>query len=141
MTNFERFMKKNKVVKENVKYVATKSLVDENGEPLEWEIRPVSTKENDALRDSCTTEVLAKNKIFRPKLDGSKYTTKLICASVVEPNLNNKDLQDSYGVMNAEELLKEMVSEPGEYADFNTFVTQFNGFNVSLDETVETAKN
>lgn len=138
---FERFMKQNKVVKENVKYVATKSLTDEDGVPLEWEIRPVSTKENDKLRDSCTTEVLAKGKMFRPKLDANKYTAKLICASVVEPNLNNKDLQDSYGVMNAEDLLKEMVSEPGEYAEFSNFVTEFNGFNVNLDETVDAAKN
>ena len=36
---------------------ATKSLVDENGEPLLWEIRPIKTKEDEKLRNECTREV------------------------------------------------------------------------------------
>lgn len=31
----------------------------------------------------------------------------MICASVVEPNLNDKDLQNSYGVMTPEDLIRE----------------------------------
>ena len=36
MSNFSRFMKTNKIVKENTTFPATKSLVDEQGNPLEW---------------------------------------------------------------------------------------------------------
>lgn len=143
MSNLSQFMKQNKVKKENVEYVATKSLIDQNGEPLIWTLKPLTTKENDAIRDDCTKEVPipGKSNVFRQKLNTSKYIAKMICASVVEPNLNDKELQDSYGVMGTEELLKEMVDDPGEYADLALFIQEFNGFTANMDEKVEEAKN
>ena len=36
MSKFSKFMKANKIEKKNGMYAATKSLVDENGKPLEW---------------------------------------------------------------------------------------------------------
>lgn len=143
MSNFSRFMKKNKIVKGNKTFPATKSLVDENGKPLEWVIRPLTTKENDAIRDECMIDVPVKGKanVFRPKLNTSKYIGRMVCASVVEPNLYDKELQDSYGVMTPDDLLKEMIDDPGEYQTFVTFVQEFNGFNTTLDDKIKEAKN
>ena len=143
MSNFSRFMKKNKIVKENATFPATKSLVDEDGKALLWTIKPLTTKENDDIRDDCMIEVPVKGKpnVYRPKLNTSKYIAKMICACVVEPNLYDKDLQDSYGVMTPEELLKEMIDDPGEYQDFASFVQNFNGFNTTFEDKVEEAKN
>ena len=143
MSNFSRFMKKNKIVKENTTYAATRSLVDEKGNPLKWTIKPLTTKENDDLRDECMIEVpvTGKNGVYRPKLNTSKYIAKMICASVVEPNLFDKELQDSYGVMTPDELLKEMVDDPGEYQAFASFVQDFNGFNTTLEDKIAEAKN
>ena len=143
MSKFSRFMKENKAVKENTTYAATKSLKDENGMPLLWTIKPLSTKDNDNIRDDCMMEVpvTGKPNMFRPKLNTSKYIAKMICACVVEPNLYDKDLQDSYGVMTPEDLLKEMVDDPGEYQAFASFVQDFNGFNTTLEDKVEEAKN
>ena len=143
MSNFSRFMKKNKIAKENTTFPATKSLVDENGEPLLWTISPLSTKKNDDIRDECMIEVpvVGKPNMYRPKLNTSKYIAKMICACVVEPNLYDKELQDSYGAMTPEELLKEMIDDPGEYQALVSFVQEFNGFNSTLDDKVEEAKN
>ena len=77
---------------------------------------------------------------FRPKVDMDKYQTKLLCAAIVSPDLNDKELQDSYGVMTPEDLIKEMIDNPGEYNDFANFIQNFNGFS-SLEEKVEEAKN
>ena len=143
MSNLSRFLKQNKIVKENTTYAATKSLVDENGKPLDWTIKAITTKENDAIRDECMIEIPVPGKVnvYRQKLNTSKYIGKMICACVVEPNLYDKELQDSYGVMTPDDLLKEMVDNPGEYQDFATFIQEFNGFNTSLDDKVEKAKN
>ena len=143
MSNFSKFMKQNKVTKENTTYAATKSLVDENGEPLLWTIKPLSTKDNERIRESCMSEVQVTGKpnLFRPKLNHSLYIAKMICACVVEPNLYDKDLQDSYGVMTPEDLLHEMVDDPGEYQDFAVFVQNYNGFNETFNDKVEEAKN
>lgn len=143
MSDLSRFLKANKIKRENTTFAATKSLVDAKGNPLPWTIKPLTTKENDAIRDECMIDVPVKGKpnVFRPKLDTSKYIGKMICACVVEPNLYDKDLQDSYDVMSPDDLLKEMIDDPGEYQEFATFVQNFNGFNTTLEDKVEEAKN
>lgn len=50
MSGLSRFLKKNKVQKQNAKYAATRTLVDEDGKPLEWELRPLSTRESEQIR-------------------------------------------------------------------------------------------
>lgn len=143
MSEFSKFMKANKKTKANTTYAATKSLTDENGKSLQWVIKPITTKQNDSIRDDCMKEVpvTGKPNMFRPKLNTSKYIAKMICASVVEPDLHNKELQDSYGVMSPEDLLMEMVDDPGEYNDLAEFIQNFNGFNTTMDDKVEEAKN
>ncbi len=130
MSNLRRFMKENKAVKETVTYGVTKSLRDEEGNVLLWTIKPISTKESESIRDNCIIDVPIKGKsgMYRPKVNTSKYIASLICASVVEPNLNDKELQNSYGVMSAEELIKEMVSDPGEYNALSNFIQEISGF-------------
>ena len=142
MSNFSKFMKANKIQKSNVMHPVTKSLVDENGEPLLWEIKPLTTKENDVILNACTVDVPVKGKPnqYRPKVDMNKYQTKLICAAVVSPDLNNAELQNSYGVMSAEELIKEMVDSPAEYTDLMVFVQEISGFK-TLQEEVDEVKN
>lgn len=143
MSKFAKFMKANKIAKPNGKYAPTASLLDENGKPIEWEFRPITSKENEALRESCTVEVQVTGKpnLFRPKLNTSQYLAKMIVASTVFPDLYDKELQDSYGVMTPEELVYAMVDGAGEYQDFTVWMQQFHGFTKDFDEKVDDAKN
>ncbi len=143
MSNLSLFLKKNKIQKENTTYPATKSLLDENGKPLGWEIKPLTTKDNENIRDSCMIEVPVKGKpnMYRPKLNTSLYLAKTMVASIASPNLYDAELQDSYGVKTPEELLKEMIDDPGEYNEFAAFIQQFNGFDTTMEEKVDEAKN
>lgn len=143
MSKFSKFMKANKAVKENGFYPATGSLCDEKGNPLEWEFKHVSSKENEEIRENCTIDipVTGKPNMYRPKLKYSDYIRKMIAASVVLPDLFDAELQDSYGVKTPEDLLMAMVDDPGEYNDLAAFVQKFQGFNVSFEDKVDEAKN
>lgn len=143
MSKFSRFMKENKVKRENGTYAPTVTMTDENGKPLTWEFRHITSKENEDLRDSCTLEVpvTGKPNLFRPKLDTSKYLSKMIVAATVYPDLYDKKLQDSYGCMTPEELLFAMVDDAGEYQEFTVWMQQFQGFNKTLEDKVDAAKN
>lgn len=143
MSNLSLFLKKNKIVKENTKFAATKSLCDEKGNPLEWEIKPITTKQNDEIREACMIEVPVKGKpnMFRPKMNTAKYGAKMLAASIIFPDLMNAELQDSYGVSTPDELVKEMIDDPGEYNDFLAFVQEYNGFTTNMEDKVEEAKN
>ena len=143
MSKFSRFMKANKIAKPNEKYAPTTTLQDENGKPLEWEFKQITSNENEALRDSCTIEVPVKGKpnLYRPKVKTAEYLAKMIVASTVYPDLYDKELQDSYGVMTPEELLYAMVDNAGEYQDFTVWMQKFQGFTKNLDDKVDEAKN
>ena len=142
MSTFNRFMKQNKIQKENTTYAATKSLLDEEGKALMWKIKPLNTVQNDAIREDCTVDVPVKGKpnLYRPKVNTSLYMARMICAAVVEPNLYDKELQDSYAVSSPEALLKEMVDDPGEYGAFAEFIQRVSGFS-DIAEDIEKAKN
>lgn len=143
MSKFSRFMKGNKVKKNNEKYAATDSLTDESGKPLEWEFRHVTSKENEDIKDSCTMEVQIKGKpnMFRPRVNTAKYVIKLIVASTVFPDLYDKELQDSYGVMTPEDLVYAMVDDAGDYQKLSAWVQRFQGLDQGLGEKVKEAKN
>lgn len=143
MSKFSKFMKANKIVKENELHAVTKSLCDEKGNPLEWEFKHITSKENEDIRESCTFDipVTGKPNMYRPKLKSSLYIQKMIAASVVVPDLYDAELQDSYGVKTPEDLLMAMVDDPGEYNDLAAYVQKFQGFNVSFEDKVDEAKN
>ncbi len=143
MSKFSRFMKENKVAKLNEKYAATASLLDENGEPIQWEFRKITSKENEDLRDSCTIDVQVKGKpnLYTPKVKTSEYVAKLIAKSTVYPDLYDKELQDSYGALTPEELLYAMVDDAGEYQALANWIQKFQGFTKILNDKVEDAKN
>lgn len=143
MGNLALFMKKNKTVKENGFYAATKSLCDDNGDPLKWEIKHLTTSESEELREKCTYEVQVTGKVgmYRQKLNTKKYLASMIAASVVFPDLMNAELQDSYGVSTPEDLLMEMIDDPSEWAAFGEFIQTFNGFTETMQEKVDEAKN
>lgn len=143
MGNLKAFLKENKKEKRTTQYPATKSLCDDKGEPLKWTIRALSTKESEAIREACTTEVQVTGKpgMYRQKVDSNKLLKKLICAAVVEPDLNSKELQDSYGVLSAEDLIVEMVDNPEEFGNLANFVQQYSGLDETMPERIKEAKN
>ena len=141
MSDFRAFFKENKKQTEHKFYAATKSICDEKGEPLKWELRQLTSREMDDIRDQNTIEVQIPGKpgMFRNRVNGSKMNLDMVCASIVKPDLSNAKLQDSYGVKTEADLLQEMIDNPGEYANLVQFVTEMNGYD--LDEEVESAKN
>lgn len=82
-----------------------------------------------------------KPNLYRPKVKTAEYLAKMIVASTVYPDLYDKELQDSYGVMTPEELLYAMVDNAGEYQDFTMWMQKFQGFTKNLDDKVDEAKN
>lgn len=141
MSDFRAFFKENKKQKEHQFYAATKSICDEKGEPLKWELRQLTSREVDEIRDQNTVEVQIPGKpgMYRNRVNTSRMNLDMVCASIVSPDLNNAKLQDSYGVKTAGDLLQEMIDNPGEYMNLVQFVTEMNGYD--LDEEVEAVKN
>ena len=142
MSDLSMFLKQNKRERKGITYAASKSFCDSEGKPLEWVIRPLTTAENDEIRDSCTIDVqiTGKPNQFRPKLDTSKYLGQNDCKICCRAKPLQQRTSDSYGVMTPEELIKQMIDNPGEYSAFAQFIQQFNGF-TDINDKIEQAKN
>jgi len=141
MSNLKAFLAQNAIQEENVKYPASKRFIDA-GKPAEWEIQSVTSEEDELLRKSCTKKVQVPGKKgqYTQETDYEKYLGLLAAKCIVFPNLNAAELQDSYGVMGGDTLLKKMLL-PGEYQDLLKKIQEINGFDIGMDELVEEAKN
>ena len=140
MYDFSVFMG-GKAVEETVKFVASKRFM-KDGKPVEWEIKAIDSDLDERLRKECTKRVPIQGKRgqYNLETDTDKYIGKMCVACTVYPNLNDAELQDSYGVKSADALLKKML-RPGEYTDYKAKVMEVNGYDMSMDDLVDEAKN
>ena len=129
----------NPVEKGNKKVIVSNRFV-ENGNPVEWEIRTITSEQEEIIRKSCTRKEKGKNGIVEREIDNDYFNAKLTAACVVYPDLKNTELQDHYNAVGAEDLLKKMLTS-GEYWGLVNCVLNFNDFNKSLDDMVDEAKN
>ncbi len=106
----------------------------ENEEPVKWHIVCITALENSRLRSECTS--YKKDGSF---FDAEEYQSKLCSRCVIYPDLNSVQLQDSYKVKTAEDLLRTMLSA-GEYEALGAKVLEVNGFKSEAQLVVE-AKN
>lgn len=136
------FMAENALPVEHVKYAASNRFLGEDGKPMEWEIKTITGTEDEALRKECAKRVPVpgRKNLTQRETDYDAYLGKLAVACTVFPNLHDKTLQDSYHAMGAEALLKTMLT-PGEYIDYLRKVQEVCGFEATLEEEVEAAKN
>jgi hypothetical protein len=141
MSDFAVFMAGNANANETVKYPASKRF-SVKGKPVEWEIKAIDSDLDEALRKECTKRVPVPGKRgqYNQETDTDKYIGRMCVACTVYPNLNDAELQDAFGVKGADALLKKML-KPGEYTEYKAKVMEVNGYDMSMDELVDEAKN
>ncbi|SMG38251.1 phage tail assembly chaperone [Paenibacillus aquistagni] len=109
---------------------------DKDGQPVKWKLRAITEEINAEIKKACTK----KDKKGRVEFDNNEYLTKVAVEGTVFPNLKDAKLQQSYGVLGADSLLKKMLLA-GEFSLLAEKVSDLSGFNLSLQEQVEEAKN
>ena len=142
MKSLSAFLAQNAKKIENTTFVASKRFVDpETGEAVPWEICCITAAENQAIRKACMrmVPVPGKKGQFTQEFDATGYLSKVAVRCTLFPNLNDAELQQSYGVMGAEQLITTMLT-PAEFEDYSAMVLQANGFQTG-EEMVEEAKN
>lgn len=141
--SFSEFLKQNKRVAPEVEYAPTRDFTDKNGDPLKWRFRAITSDQFNAIRDKCTysKQIPGKYGQYTKEVNNDQLNDKMIVACTIYPNLENAELQDSYGVSTPEALMHALVSLPGEYADLVEFASNLCGFGTSIEEKVDEVKN
>lgn len=130
-------------VEENksVFFPASKRIKDEEDNPVMWELRVLGYDEIKAITKRNTKNV--PNKVTgaaEKRTNTEEAAMEMALASIVFPDLNDADLQDSWGVVGAEALLKAMLT-PGEIVDLENAVQSAAGYSTEMDEKITTVKN
>ena len=136
------FLKQNAKQVENEKVVVSNRFVDENGNVIPFEVRVLTSDEDEKIRKKCTykEQIPGKKYQYTNETDYDKYVGMQAVACTVFPDVKDSSLQDSYGVMGEFNLLKAMLT-PGEYANYLQAVQSINGFDKDMQELVDEAKN
>ncbi|WP_282938992.1 phage portal protein [Paenibacillus sp. RC67] len=120
--------------------IVSERFKDKEGKPVAWKLRSMTEEENESIRKSATKRVQAKRGVATQETDPTEYMAKLAVASVVFPNLKDVELQKSYGVLGAENLLRKMLLA-GEYAALIEKIQELNAFDKNMNELVDEVKN
>lgn len=139
--NLSAFFAENAGKAERIKKVVSRRFVGEDGKPVEWEIRPLTGREIETLvrRHTRLVAVPGTRGQYQQEVDETACGAQMMAECTVFPNLHDKALQDSYGVMGAEELLQTMLLA-GEYCQYQRLVQELNQL-ASFEEQVDDAKN
>lgn len=106
------FFKSNAKSLPDVKVVVSERFTNEDGSPIEWVLHPISTKRVEEITKR-NTKTTIKNGKKESTVNEENLNAELLEAVVLYPSLNDAELQDSYGVSSANELLSIMLY-PGE---------------------------
>lgn len=130
-------------VEENksVFFPASKRIKDEEENPVMWELRVLGYDEIKAITKRNTKNV--PNKVTgaaEKRTNAEEAAMEMTLVSVVFPDLNDADLQDSWGVVGSEALLKAMLT-PGEIVDLENAVQSAAGYSTEMDDKISAVKN
>lgn len=145
MSDFTMFMTQGVDEDEIIEFVASKRFKDKKGNPTPWKLKAIDADLDEAIKKECTKRVPVvtngrKSGQYTQETDTDKYIGKLCVACTVYPNLNDSSLQDFYKVKSGDALLKKML-RAGEYTELKAKVMEINGYDMSMDELVDEAKN
>ena len=115
--NLSQLMRQNVIQVDVVEYAPSERIVDENGAPMVWNLRPLTTDE--------LTNIAEKY-----ESDRKRVTQESVLASLVEPSradFENGELQDSWGVYSPVDLLNKMLL-PGELVRLDAKIQSISGF-------------
>lgn len=118
----------------NLRLVVSARFVDEQGKPQEWELQPLTAADWQELLSAGQAAGAGRR---APVQD---IFLQLLAKSIIWPDLNSAELQDSYGVLGAEQLLLKMLS-PGEYQVLQNAFEKLNLQGWAAGAHLEQAKN
>ena len=135
-------------LKQNVKpsahekvQISNRIIDEETGEPEFWEIRALDSYELDECeRQATKLQRVGKTDRYEAQTDQGKFALMTLTRAIVYPDLTDKEVQDSFGVNNPEDLLCRLLL-PGERQKLITICNQLNSYEQSLDDAVEQSKN
>lgn len=141
--SLDAFLKGNAKPIENIEKVVSRRFVDKEGNAIPWILKPLTAQESNMLRKKHTKKLKNKLGKIEEEFNGNAYQEEFTTKSVIFPDLENTELQQSYGAMGAYDLLQKMLTAD-EFANLQIEVAGFAEEEIvenSMDNLIDEVKN
>ena len=136
MSNLSAFLNPVSLYEEK-EVVVSKRFQDEDGKPVPFKIRSLTSEEMDAIVKKSTRTIRNKGQITE-QLDNTAMAKNIILAGTVEPDFTAKEVCERYGVLDPSMVPGRMLLA-GERVKLSDAIMELSGYNE--DDAEEEAKN
>lgn len=126
--DIQAFYRENRKPLTEVKFVVSEKFVDkETGKPMPWTIREITAEEDQALKEKYTEITTDRRTGVRNEyFDQNSYIIGIAMLGVVEPDLEDPGLMQSYKTNKPDKVLQRMLSA-GEIQKLALKVIELSG--------------
>ncbi len=134
--NFQEFLNKGKSVKGiTKKIVLGDRFKDENGKDFYFTVKALTSDQLEAYREQATSYPNGKY-----SFNATKFSTKIVIEGCKYPNFKDMESIKERGCHSPEEYLRDVLL-PGEIDILSREIQTLCGYNISVNELIEEAKN
>ncbi|PAF18612.1 phage tail assembly chaperone [Terribacillus saccharophilus] len=126
---------------EEVKAPISKRFKDKEGNIVPFIFKAIPTERIDELEKLCTTFKNVKGQGRVKDLDTQRFYARIAVETTVYPDFRSKELREAYKTEDPVEVAKKLLSVAGEYSNLITKAMEVNGFDDTLEDLEEAAKN
>lgn len=116
---------------------------DKKGKVVPFRFKPIATKRIDELEKLSTEPIYAgtRRKKVGERVNQARFMAHIAVESTVFPNFKSAELRKAYGEQDPIEIAKKMLHVGGEYAEWLHIANEINGYDDTLEDLEEAAKN
>lgn len=125
---------------EIVEAVVSKRFTDNEGNLIPFKFKPITTERIDQLEKLNTRKTQFKGR-QRETVDHQRFLEMMAIESTVYPDFRSEELRQAYKTEDPVEVAKKILHVGGEYMNWIDQTNKINGFDDSIEELEEMAKN
>lgn len=118
----------------------SKRFTDEEGNIIPFKMRPITTERIDQIESLNTRKTRFRNQ-QQEKVDYARFIAQVAVETTIYPDFRSEELRQAYKTEDPIEVAKSVLHVGGEYANWISKASEINGFNDTLEDLEEAAKN
>lgn len=128
-------------VVEEVKVPISARFKDKEGKLIPFVFKPISTERVDEIEKMSMKNIVRKNRVVGKEVDQARFMARIAVETTVYPDFKSAELRKAYKTEDPVEVAKKVLHVAGEYAEWISKSAEVNGFDDSIDDLEEIAKN
>lgn len=126
---------------EEVEIPISRRFKNAEGKVIPFVFKPITTERVDEIEKQSMKMVKQKGRHIGQELDQARFMARIAVESTVYPNFKSEQFRRAYKTEDPIEVAKKVLNVAGEYSTWLSKASEVNGFDDTLEDLEELAKN